>query len=256
MLAVTRKSKIRDILTERKSITVSELSAYFKVTEETIRRDLKSLEDLGFLTRTYGGAFIQDGVENTVNVSIREVAFVDSKTAIAKASRHLINNGDSIYLDSSTTSLFIAKAIKEMRLTVVTNSLLIVDELSTCDTIHLICIGGSLQRDDKAFHGSSVFDLLDKFYLDKTFMSCRSLSIENGITDSSESIGAIRKKLLTRSDKVFVVADYSKFNKTSFLHICNFNDINGIISDFEYTQEWRDFLQKSNVEIINCPSKQ
>ncbi len=84
MLAVTRKAKIKDIILEKKSVTVTELSKIFSVTEETIRRDLKQLEDDGFLTRTYGGAFIQDGVENNVELTIRETAYMESKQAIAK----------------------------------------------------------------------------------------------------------------------------------------------------------------------------
>lgn len=255
MLAVTRKNKIRDILTERKSVTVTELSKTFEVTEETIRRDLKSLEDSGFLTRTYGGAFIQDGVENNVNISIREVAYTQSKTAIAKACRNIIHNGDSIFLDSSTTALFIAKAIHDMRLTVVTNSLLIVDELAEKETIRLICIGGSFSREAKAFHGTVALQALDCFYLDKTFMSCRSLSMEHGITDSSESIGIIRQKLLDRSNEIYLIADYSKFDKTSFLHICNFSALSGIVTDKNFSSEWITFLHKKNVKIIDCSSE-
>jgi Transcriptional regulators of sugar metabolism len=256
MLALTRKNKIQDMLTEHKSVTVTELSKYFEVTEETIRRDLKSLEDMGLLTRTYGGAFIQEGVENNVKISLREVAYTESKMTIAKACRNIIQNGNSIFLDPSTTSLFIAKTIQNMRLTVVTNSLLIVDQLADCENIRLICIGGALSRDNKAFHGNVAAQMLDFFYLDKAFISCRSLSIEHGITDASESIGRMRHKLLSRSNETYLIADHSKFNKTSFLHICNFEDLFGIISDFKYTPEWIELLHKKNVKIIDCPSTQ
>jgi len=252
MLAVTRKKKIQDILTERKSITVTELSKHFEVTEETIRRDLKALEDTGFLTRTYGGAFIQDGVENNVNVSIREVAYTESKIAIAKACQKLIHNGDSIFLDVSATALFIAKAIQNMRLTVVTNSLLVVDQLADCENIRLICIGGSLSRDHKAFHGNIATQALDFFFLDKSFISCRSLSMEHGITDASESVRGVRHKVLSRSNETYLIADYSKFDKTSFLHICNFEEIFGIVSDYQFTPEWYEFLAKKNVKVIDC----
>ena len=83
MLAVTRKSEIKDIVLEKKSVTVTELAKIFSVTEETIRRDLKQLESEGFLTRTYGGAFIQDGVENNIDLSIRETAYLKNKQADA-----------------------------------------------------------------------------------------------------------------------------------------------------------------------------
>lgn len=252
MLAVTRKNKIKDILTERKSITVIELSKTFDVTEETIRRDLKFLEDEGFLTRTYGGAFIQSGVENNVTVELREVAYTKSKEAIAKQCRKLIHNGDSIFLDASTTALFIARAISDMRLTVVTNSLLIIDQLTDLNNIRLVCIGGTLSRDHKAFQGNSTIQSLNDLYLDKTFMSCRSLSMEHGITDSSEAMAMIRQKLLKRSNEIYLIADYSKFDKTSFIHICDFEDLTGVVTDKVLNQEWKEFLASRNTTAITC----
>lgn len=252
MLAITRKNNIKDMLIERKSITVTELSKTFEVTEETIRRDLKFLEDEGFLTRTYGGAFIQTGVENNVTVELREVAYTKSKDSIARECRKLIHNGDSIFLDPSTTALFIAKTICDMRLTVVTNSLLIIDQLSEHDNIRLVSIGGTLSRDHKAFQGNATIQALDNLYLDKTFMSCRSVSIENGVTDSSEGMAMIRQKLIKRSNEIYLIADYSKFDKTSFIHICDFNNLTGIITDKVLNSEWKDHLLKNKTSIISC----
>ena len=179
MLAIARKNKIKDILNEYKSITVTELSNNFNVTEETIRRDLKTLEDEGFLSRTYGGAFIQSGAENNVDISLREVAYVDSKTAIATMCKNLIHNGDSIFLDCSTSANFVARAITHKRLTVVTNSLLIVDNLSGYDNIKLVVVGGTLNKEHKAFVGSVALASLDELYVDKIFMSSRSISLSN-----------------------------------------------------------------------------
>ncbi len=252
MLAVTRKNKIKSILNEKKSVTVGELSKTFSVTEETIRRDLKVLEDEGFLTRTYGGAFIQSGVENLVDVEIREVAYTKSKTLIANECQKIIQNGDSIFLDASTTAYFISKAISNMRLTVVTNSLLVINQLSACKSIRLVCIGGTLSRNNKAFQGYQTLQTLDSLYLDKTFMSCRSLSMENGITDSSEGTASIRKKLISRSNETYLIADYSKFDKTSFIHVCDFENLTAIVSDKELNTEWADFLKKKNTKYIYC----
>ncbi len=256
MLAITRKSEIRDLILEKKSVTVTELAKLFSVTEETIRRDLKQMEGEGFLIRTYGGAFIQDGVENNVDLSLRETTFIKSKQAIANRCRQIIHNGDSIFLDSSTTALAIAKAVSDMRLTVVTNSLLVVNELCEIPNIHLVCIGGNYTPRDKAFHGLSTSASLTTYYLDKTFMSCRSLSMEHGITDSLESVAAVRQSLIERSKEVYVVADFSKFDKTSFIHITDFEHITGIITDRKLSIQWLDFLAKHNVEIYEARSDQ
>lgn len=256
MLAITRKSEIRDLILEKKSVTVTELAKLFVVTEETIRRDLKQLEGEGFLTRTYGGAFIQDGVENNVDLSIRENTFLKSKQAIANRCRQIIHNGDSIFLDSSTTALAIAKAISDMRLTVVTNSLMIVNALCELSNIHLVCIGGNYTPRDKAFNGLSTSTSLTTFYLDKTFMSCRSLSMEHGITDSLDSVAAVRQSLITRSKEIYLVADFSKFDKTSFIYITDFNKITGLVTDQKLSSQWLDFLAKCNVEVYEAHSDQ
>lgn len=145
MLAVERRACIKETIQEQKSVAVSDLARRFDVTEETIRRDLKVLEAQGVLTRTYGGAFIQGGAINEVDVTLRETSYVEAKRQIAAQCLQLIRNGDSIFLDSSTTALEIARAIRDMRLTVLTNSLLIADVLSHSESIRLQVIGGVLQ---------------------------------------------------------------------------------------------------------------
>ena len=177
MLAVTRKAQIKDIILEKKSVTVVELSRKFSVTEETIRKDLQQLENEGFLSRTYGGAFIQDGALNDIDLTLRETAYVESKEAIADKCAGLIRHGDSVFLDASTTATFLAKRIKNMRLTVVTNSLMAVDQLKDSESIHLICIGGIYTAKTRAFNGRATVQGLKEYFLDKTFMSCRSLSM-------------------------------------------------------------------------------
>ncbi len=250
MLAVTRKANIKEIILEKKSITVLELAKLFSVTEETIRRDLKQLEDEGFLTRTYGGAFIQDGVGNNVDLTIRETAYTENKQNIAEKCRDIIKNGDSIFLDSSTTALQIAKAVKNMRLTVASNSLLIINELCEKENIHLITLGGTYLPDDKAFCGNITLKNLEQYYFDKVFMSCRSLSMEHGITDSHEPTASIRQNLIKRGQKIYIAADFSKFGKTSFITISDFAPITGLVTDKSLSRKWLDFLFEQNVEVF------
>ena len=251
MLAVTRKNNIKDILIEKKSVTVTELATKFDVTEETIRRDLKVLEDEGFLTRAYGGAFIQTGSENNVDITIRQAAYTDSKTVIAKLAKKLIHNGDSIFLDCSTSANFLAKEIQDMNLTVVTNSVLIINQLSSHDNIRLVCIGGTYKKQHKAFVGSIAVNQLDNLYVDKSFISARSISIENGLTDSSEEVSIIRQKVINRSNETYIIADYSKFNKTSFIQICELKALTGIITDRVIDSQWKDYIEKFNIKYIS-----
>lgn len=252
MLAVKRKSIIKDLVLENKSVTVVDLAKKFSVTEETIRRDLKALEGDGVLTRTYGGAFIQSGVINEINIAVRETFFIENKQLIANKCSTLVHNGDSIFLDCSTTAYYIAQAIKDMRLTIMTNSLKITNLLASYQNIRLITVGGILDHDSMSFIGKSVVEVIDTYYFDVSFISCRSLSLEHGITDSEEQMAIPRKLVVQHSNKVYVAADYSKFDKTSFIKICDFSDIDGIIVDKPLNQDWHDHLSKLNVILYEC----
>lgn len=252
MLPIARKAKIKELILEKKSVTVTELSKLFSVTEETIRRDLKSLEEEGVLTRTYGGAFIQDGVQNDININIRETLFVDSKEKIASKCAMFINHGDSIFLDASTTSLFIASKIKNKRVTVITNSLKIANTLAESDSVRLILIGGVFYNQSMSFLGRSSLNALQNFYVDKAFISCRSISMEHGVTDSNEQQAEMRQLAINRANKIYLVVDYTKFNKTSFTNICSFDDINVLVVDRRIDDNWHNFLKEKNVEIVEC----
>ncbi|OGO82149.1 MAG: DeoR family transcriptional regulator [Clostridiales bacterium GWC2_40_7] len=249
MLSVERKAQIKDIVMEKKSVTVTDLAKKFNVTEETIRRDLKSLEENGVLNRTYGGAYIVDGVINDIKASIRETIFNESKTNIAKISAELINHGDSIFLDSSTTACFICNEIPNKRLTVITNSLLAVNRLKDNPNISLIAIGGAFNSTRMSFEGKSAILALERYFVDKAFLSCRSLSIEHGITDASEGSAEIRQLMLDHAKEVYLVADNTKFGKTSFVTIGNFDKIKAVIVDQTLSSEWHSFFEKKNIKL-------
>ncbi|MBE3592422.1 MAG: DeoR/GlpR transcriptional regulator [Thermoanaerobacter sp.] len=252
MLAVTRKSKIKELIQEKKSVTVSELAKLFSVTEETIRRDLKALEEEGVLIRTYGGAYIDEGVQNDVNIKIRETLFVENKQKIAEKCAALIHHGDSIFLDASTTSLFIAFKIRDKRITVLTNSLKIANVLADSDTVRLLVTGGTLSHQSMSFLGYGALNSMKNYFVDKAFVSCRSLSMEHGITDSNEQQAEIRQLAIKHATKSYLVVDHTKFNKTSFATIATFEEIDAIVVDKRLDDEWRNFLTELQIEIIEC----
>lgn len=252
MLPVTRKQKIKDLILERKSATVAELAKMFSVTDETIRRDLRSLEKEGVLMRSYGGAFVQTGVENVIDYSIRSTVYLEEKTFIAEKCKQIIQNGDVIFLDNSTTTYFIAKAVQDMRLTLITNSLPIVDLLSTKENIRLISTGGFFSMKELAFYGSKAQKALQEYYVDKAFFSCRSISLEHGVTDSNDSLAQMRITITDRSKERYLVADYTKFNQTSFIHVCGFDCLNGILTDRPLSAEWHQAMAKYGCRIYDA----
>lgn len=247
LLAVDRKNKIKDILSEKKSITVTELTGYFDVTEETIRRDLKLLAKEGFLKKTYGGAYITDGVQNDVNVNLREHIHVEGKKKIAKRCLELIKMGDSIFLDASTTALVLATMLDDKKLTVVTNSLKIINILAVKKNITTIVIGGTLYHNSLSHVGPGAESYLQNYYYDTAFISCRSISMLHGITDSNEQQANVRKTVVSHANLVCLMLDHTKINRTSFVKICEFGQINQVVTDEALTSDWREFLTERNI---------
>lgn len=252
MLPIARRNKIKELIIEKKSVTVAELSNFFDVTEETVRRDLQMLEDEGFLTRIYGGAYISDGVQNDVDVNLREYIHVEGKEKIAAKCVDFIKNGDSIFLDASTTSLFIAGKLQDKRITVVTNSTKIINALADNSNVHLVVIGGALAQSSMSMLGRNAELNMRNYFFDTAFISCRSISMQHGITDSNEQQAEIRNIAVEHANNVFLVADYTKFDRTSFASICSFDCINTIVSDRKLSPEWHEFLQSHNITAVEC----
>lgn len=249
MLAMERKARIKTLVMEKKSVVVSQLAQEFSVNEETIRRDLKSLEEEGVLTRTYGGAFVQSGATNHVAASLRKTAYIDNKKCIAGRCRGLIRNGDSIFLDHSTTALEIARATLDMDITVVTNSLMVAELLAEKTRGQLILVGGVYDSNNRCFSGQAVMDALDGYYVDTAFISCRSVHPEQGITDSEEASAALRRKVLERANRIWLVADHTKFGNTSFIRICRLDAVDGIVTDLPLEAAWQQTGKQAGITI-------
>ncbi len=247
MLAITRRNAIKEQLLERKSVTITDLSKRLHVTKETIRRDLRLMEEQGDLIRTHGGAYILDGVQNDIDISMRQVLKTKEKTLIAEKCSQHIQSGDSIFLDGSTTCWFVARQLANKNRTVLTTSLQIATILAASPTISLILIGGAFSPKSMAFLGDNACRALSNYYVDKAFISCRSVSMENGLTDVSEGEAAIHRLITQRSNRTYLVVDHSKVGPTSFAFACGLDSIDAMICDKPLPQEWQDYLSGKNI---------
>ena len=193
MLALERRNLILEKLQAEKRVVVSELSQLYEVSEETIRRDLDKLEKEGLATKSYGGAVINEDVSMTCPL-IFEKQNVSGKQQMADIAASLVQEGDHIFLDASTTAVFIAKALKEKeRLTVITNSMEILLELSDVSGWNIISTGGVMKEGYLAFLGSKTEDAIRSYYVDKVIISCKALDHEWGIMESQEAFGTTKK---------------------------------------------------------------
>ncbi len=169
MLALERRNLILEKLQAEKKVVVSELSQLYEVSEETIRRDLDKLEKEGLAIKSYGGAVINEDVSIDLPFNIRKNQNVSGKQKMAEIAASLVQDGgDHIFLDASTTAVFMAKALKEReRLTVITNSMEILLELSDVSGWNIISTGGVMKEGYLAFLGARTEEAIRSYFVDK-----------------------------------------------------------------------------------------
>ncbi|TDQ38272.1 DeoR/GlpR family DNA-binding transcription regulator [Aureibacillus halotolerans] len=243
LLVAERQQNILEKVNEQGSVRVNELSAFYQVTEETIRRDLFKLEKDGKLKRTHGGAVrITESLETPYLE--REVLQAKEKIAISKAAVQWVKEGDSIALDASTTSWYVAQHLPDMRLTVLTNAIQVVTALSGKEQIEVISTGGSLRPSSLSFVGRLAEEALSSYHVNKVFMSCRGLHLPSGIvSEPSEMQCMIKRKMRGIADQAFLLADHSKFGQQSFSALGTLSDYDRIITDWPEDDVPTDILE-------------
>ena len=249
MLAIARKNVIREQLLENKSVRIADLADLLQVTNETIRRDLQAMEKNGELIRTHGGAYILDGVQNDLDLSTRQSLRTAEKEIIAQKCSSLIQNGDYIFLDASNTAWYIAKSIMHRKVTVLTNSLEIVNLLSSSSFPRLFIIGGEYEASTRSFNGNGAIRNLESYYTDKAFVSCRSVSMESGLTDTNDAHAMFHRLVLDHSHEKYLAIDNSKLNRSSFSEVAPVSILNGIIMDSPFPEDWKTYLQQNHVSF-------
>ena len=251
MLAQERRNLILEKLMNDKKIIVSEMSKEYKVSEETIRRDLEKLADKGFATKTYGGAILNENVGLDMPLNIRSKKNVAAKQTMALLAASMIHDGDHIMLDASSTALFIAKEIKDKQnLTVITNSLEIMLELSDVSGWTVVSSGGDLKEGYIALVGPAARRSLAAYCVDKSFLSCKALHRQRGVMESVEDIADIKCAMIEAAEKRYLIADHSKFDRTAFSRVGNLELADVLITDQKPSDDWLEYLSAAQVECI------
>ncbi len=251
MLAAERRNEILTLLREEGRVIVSDLSKKYDVTEETIRRDLEKLENDGYAERTYGGAVVKGSEKDEIPFLVRKRENVEAKMRIAQLLSQTIHDGDTIMLDASTTALFVAKKIKEKKnITVITNSIEILLELSDMTDWKVLSTGGILKGRALSLLGYQAERMIEGFYVDKTIISCKGADLKRGFTDSNELDAGIKKQMLNSATKRIMAVDNAKFNHLSFTQVVDFSGIDVLATDQKLSSEWEARLRQSDVEIL------
>lgn len=254
MLAVERRNQIEQLISKNKSVLVVDLAKRFDVTTETIRGDLEKLEKQGVLVRTYGGATVVEGNEPDMAIQVRDTINYEGKHNIGTRAAQLIKDGETIFLDASTSSLHVARNIKEKRgVTVITNAEKVVMELAGCDNIRVICTGGRLEPKNMSYVGRIAEKVIrDHYYANKFFFSCRGVTLHRGLMESSEAEAEIKKAMLDMSESAVLLCDHKKLGRLGVNLISQITDIDCLITDVKLDEEWTKALTENDVNLITA----
>jgi DeoR/GlpR family transcriptional regulator of sugar metabolism len=248
-----RQKRILEILNADGSVLVSRLSEELDVTEETIRRDLEKLEKQEALIRTHGGAIPVDENDYELSLEKRKNTNITAKEKLAKEAVKFVKPWDTVFLDASTTTFYMAKEIKKMQnVTVITNSVRVINELSGLKDVKVIGIGGLLSQ-NQSFVGSLAEDTIEKnYFANKMFFSSKGIMEEDTwVLESNEQECAIKQKMIKNSTERYFICDKSKIGRIGFVKLLPFEKINYFISDYKPSEKWLDIFKEESVEYVS-----
>lgn len=267
-----RKAAITSLLQSQTSVNVNDLAKLLKTSKETIRRDLRELEEEGVLERTHGGAIAKTEIHTTKPVTnfsdnstanqfpfaIRHMYNIPEKIAICKKAASLIKDRDTIFIDNSSSTLFLAQYIpKDIHVTIITNSIKVLSESAALGNPNftLIALAGFYNAGNFSMYGSRAIKSAEDFFPNKTFISCTGLSETGKLTDISLNEVDIKQALMQKSDEVFVLIDHTKFGAKGPFYLSNFENVDYIITDkFHYEPQISEMLhsldEKYSIKVI------
>lgn len=233
-------------------ITVNDLSDIFKVSRATIRRDLQELEEQHLLVRSHGGAILKETTIFEPSFTEKITQNRDEKTSIGKKAASLIHDNETILLDAGSTTSTIIPFLSAQDLTIVANSVHILQQVTSIHKYHLIAIGGQLRSNTQAFVGPIAEKTLRSLYVDKAFIGANGIDKIQGITTPDLVEANVKSTMAQIAHEVYIVADHTKFNKVSFAKITSFDKIEAIIVDNQISDEIFQEYQELGVRIIKA----
>jgi DeoR family transcriptional regulator, fructose operon transcriptional repressor len=251
VLVEERRFQICEILSRQRTVSAAELKKTLMVTAATIRRDLAALEQQGLLVRSHGGAVSKASSTNfQPSYDALRRTNQEEKRLIAEEAAKLILDGDTVFLEGSSTVYELATLLQRNRLTVVTNSPLIVCQLQRSATIKLMCTGGDLQQDIFYLSGLWAQRSLNEIRVDKAVLGVSAIDPAYGISTASQAEAMIKKLIVKVAKERIALADHSKFGNQGFAYVGPSTDIDTLITDSGTAEADISMLRDSGIQVI------
>lgn len=252
-----RREQIIQRLRQQGSVQVNDLSVAFGVSTVTIRNDLAFLEKQGIAVRAYGGALICDGNASATEPSVEDKSSLntDVKRNIALAAVQLIKSGYRVILDSGTTTYEIARMLRQHTdVIAMTNGMNVANALLEAEGVELLMTGGHLRRQSQSFYGDQAEHSLQNYHFDMLFLGVDAIDLERGVSTHNEDEARLNRRMCEVAERIIIVTDSSKFNRSSLHKIIDTQRIDTIIVDENVPVDSLEGLRKSGIEVILVPA--
>jgi DeoR/GlpR family transcriptional regulator of sugar metabolism len=255
LLSEQRRRKILDLIEQRSQVTVRDLVEKFSISAVTARADLDALSSQGMVVRSHGGAVRQVEASQDYPLRLKKTLHHAEKARIGRAAAELIQNNETVVLDSGTTTAEIARHLKLRRLqsvTVITHALNVAYELMDAPDISVIMIGGLLRPVSCSLVGPQAEAMLKDFHADRLFLAVDGFDLEIGPSTPDVLEAQLNNMMVRNSKEVNVVADFSKLGRRSVSRICPLSDVHRLITDTRAPADFAEALRKSKIDVITA----
>ena len=253
-----RQLQILQLVERQQRISVADICSTFDVSEATARRDLETLANEGKLQRVHGGAIVLTQAPPEQPILQRQSEQADEKARIGQAAAALVQDGETVFLGSGTTVLEAARALRGRRnLTVLTNSLPVVNALAGAEGMSIICLGGMLRESEFSFIGHITEQALAEVRADKVILGTRAISLEYGLTHEYLPETLTDRAILKAGKEIIVLADHTKLGRAATVLLAPLESIQILITDEQAPGDFIEAVQERGLRVIipNSSSK-
>lgn len=246
-----RREQIIALLEQAGRVSVADLSKRFGLSQATIRTDLEALAAQGLLIRTHGGAIAADRTDLELSFDVRHRLHSTKKRRIGAAAAAMVEDGEAIALDASTTALAVATQVKgRHELTVITNGIFVALALLDAQSITVLMPGGFLRRDSVSLVGTQGNDFIRGFNIQKGFFGAKGLTLEEGLSDVNNAEVAVKRDWVTHAKQVIAVVDSSKWGRVGFVSFASIDQVDCVITDEGAPPDMVAALQEAGVNVV------
>jgi DeoR family fructose operon transcriptional repressor len=247
--AEERRSRLLELVRLRGFASLPDLASELQVSESTVRRDLDYLEETGSAQRTHGGVFYTGPSPKLQHFDQRQKTQWDKKRLISEAAAKLIEDGDTVLLDGGSTTYELARVLVARPLQVVTNSLPVANLFTSSDSADLVLVGGYVHTRTGVSLGPYANQMLADLHVRRAVLSVAGIT-DSGYYNSNLLLVETERAMMKAADQVIVVADSTKFGRTSLAHLCGLGEVDVLVVDNEISDPWRGKLVAAGVQLV------